>query len=305
MYKVDGMAEMYHVLSKEILEKGDIVSPRGMETRELITPVIHIENPKSRLAFLPERKFNIVYALVESLMLISKTKKLDYFTEFNPKMASFSDDGMLLHGAYGERIAREIEVVISKLKSDKDSRQAVLSIYNNDLIYNTKDVPCTMNLHFLIRENKLNLIVYMRSNDIIWGTPYDIFMFTMLQEVIANTLGIDVGYYRHVPSSLHVYAQHYEMLEKMADCTEVIMNDNNFDLYGFKTLARDYKELVDLNKYEDDGKLYSNNFVQYRNVILNEKSYRDDVWASRNNVFITSNVPEWTKKFTTRWINDK
>ena len=54
------------------------------------------------------------------------------------------------------------------------------------LNFQHKDIPCTVSLQFLIRENKLHLFVNMRSNDVFLGLPHDIFCFTMIQEIIAN-----------------------------------------------------------------------------------------------------------------------
>ena len=164
------------------------------------------------------RKFSIVQAVVEALMLCNKADGLKYFSWFNPNMAQFSDDGVHFHGQYGLRIIRFIHSVVHKLKKDKDSRQASVAIYRNgmDCWYEGKDTPCTLDLHFMIRNNKLDMTVMMRSNDIIWGVPYDVFMFTCLQEVIANELEIDVGDYVHFPISLHVYKKHYDMLDEVS-----------------------------------------------------------------------------------------
>ena len=47
----------------------------------------------------------------------------------------------------------------------------------------------------------------MRSNDAFLGLPHDVFCFTMLQEIVARTLSIEVGNYKHVVGSLHLYEQ--------------------------------------------------------------------------------------------------
>ena len=45
----------------------------------------------------------------------------------------------------------------------------------------------------------------MRSNDAYLGFPHDVFCFTMIQEIVARSLGIGVGEYHHFASSLHLY----------------------------------------------------------------------------------------------------
>jgi thymidylate synthase len=55
----------------------------------------------------------------------------------------------------------------------------------------------------------------MRSNDIYYGLPTDVFAFTMLQEVVARTLGVGLGKYRHAVGSLHLYDERRDDAKKM------------------------------------------------------------------------------------------
>ena len=69
----------------------------------------------------------------------------------------------------------------------------------------SKDIPCTCVLQFLVRDDRLHLVVMMRSNDAFIGLPHDLFAFTMLQEVVARSLDVELGTYRHMVGSLHIY----------------------------------------------------------------------------------------------------
>lgn len=307
MYRYENLAEMYHDMSHRLFEEGSKVCPRDQETYELIAPEIYLNSPIDNLAFLKERKYNLVYSVAESMLLISKKNETKYFTRFNANMANFSDDGITLNGSYGYRIADKIDYVVNRLKSDKDSRQAVLTIYQNDVTKITKDPPCTMNLHFLIRDNKLNLIVYMRSNDIIWGTPYDVFMFTTLQRLVANQLNIYVGWYRHIPSSFHVYSQHYDLLKAMKDC-EAVSTYLPFDLDDYRKMANDYINFIinDQVRYTQILKPETNigNYEAKKilNLFYNQAVYKDPEFGIKNNYQITDEIPDWSKKFVTRWF---
>ena len=130
---------------------------------------------------------------------------------FNSKFEQYIDkeSGRLI-GAYGPAIARNLPIIAGILERDKYSRQAVCSLWNDDtasmLDQNTK---CTCSLHFLCERinevDKLSLHVYMRSNDINWGVPYDVAAFTFIQCVMADCLGMEVGHYYHTAGSLHYY----------------------------------------------------------------------------------------------------
>ncbi len=52
------------------------------------------------------------------------------------------------------------------------------------------------------------MLTNMRSNDAFIGLPHDIFSFTMLQEILARTLGVELGNYSHAVGSLHLYTKH-------------------------------------------------------------------------------------------------
>jgi thymidylate synthase len=84
-----------------------------------------------------------------------------------------------------------------------------------------KDSPCTCNIQFLIRDARLHAIVYMRSNDAIWGLPYDVFLFTMLQELLSCQLGTELGSYFHFAGSLHLYRRHFELARRIISCQNV------------------------------------------------------------------------------------
>jgi thymidylate synthase len=55
----------------------------------------------------------------------------------------------------------------------------------------------------------------MRSNDIVWGLPYDVFLFTMLQELLASELSVDIGSYFHYAASFHLYERHFKLAEEI------------------------------------------------------------------------------------------
>jgi len=48
----------------------------------------------------------------------------------------------------------------------------------------------------------------MRSNDAFLGLPHDVFAFTFLQEIIARSVGVELGLYKHAVGSLHLYDKH-------------------------------------------------------------------------------------------------
>lgn len=212
---VDSFAEAYSILRKELLE-APLVAPRGLKTKELLGTTIHLRNPRNRLGFHKDRGYSLPLMIAEAIMLFSDSDRLEHLAFINPRMKMYSDTGSTLFGAYGNRIHTNIQDVLRKLKDDSSTRQAVLPIIRPyDLRVVTKDFPCTQVLQLMIRDSKLHMFTTMRSNDFGWGLQYDLPVFTIFQEILANTLQVEVGEYWHTANSLHIYDYHFDLLEKI------------------------------------------------------------------------------------------
>lgn len=290
--KVETLADVYKKLGKVILNQKQITC-RGMKTKEIIAPKIVITNPEHKLVYNGNRRFSLMFAIAESLLLVDKTNKLKYFTFYNKEIAKFSDDRDTMFGSYGFRIADYIPEIINRLTSDNNTRQANLPILRaSDLHVETKDLPCTASLNFILRDNKLYLIATMRSNDMIHGLQYDMFNFTMLQETIANTLNVRLGLYIHQPTSLHVYDYHYDLLDKMQVNSKSNKIYHNMDYSTHVKTANFFKDVVD-NKVVN-----CNTINMLTESIRAEELYKKNQLQSDNLLMI----PEAFKPFTKRWF---
>lgn len=206
----------YITVCEQVMSIGHEVSPRGMRTKEILGAQIRIYHPADSLPVGINRKLNTSFAAVEALQLIAGRSYPGLTCDINPNMKQFLNGGKF-HGAYGPRIRYPIRRAIRILKNSPDSRQALVHIWdsNTDLGVDTKDVPCTLTLQFLIRDDKLVMVTSMRSNDVWWGLAYDAFQFTQLQHVVAHVLGIDLGLYIHNAASLHAYERDWGSIESL------------------------------------------------------------------------------------------
>ena len=84
-----------------------------------------------------------------------------------------------------------------------------------DREFTAKDIACATSMQFLLRENKLHAVIYMRSNDAFLGFPYDVFLFTMLQELLASELTVPIGNYYHCVASFHLYEKNITAAESL------------------------------------------------------------------------------------------
>ncbi len=134
-----------------------------------------------------------------------------------------SADGDIIWGAYGPRLfgfraLNQMQAVIEVLRRRPDSRRAVIQLFDAfDLAGEHRDVPCTCTLQFLCRGSRLHMFSSMRSNDAFLGLPHDFFSFTMLQEIVARTLDVELGTYQHAVGSLHLYDRDLEQGQAFLD----------------------------------------------------------------------------------------
>lgn len=198
--------DLMHLVIKRILSAGDYICPTRGPAREISGVLLELTSPRYRIS-LTETRGKPFSCLGEFCWYLAGRNDLAFICYYIPNYSEYSDGS----GGYGPRLfnwrgINQFENVASILRSKPDSRQAVIQLFDStDILGNKKDVPCTCTLQFMVRCNRLNLIVYMRSNDAYLGLPHDVFCFTMLQEMMAAMLCVDLGTYRHMVGSLHLY----------------------------------------------------------------------------------------------------
>lgn len=188
-------------------DAGSVKATRGAST-EITGIVFKIEDPRARLSRTAKRGlvFSPLGELIWYLSGSDKLKQIEYYVAGYRKE---SEDKRTVYGAYGPRLfaaGGQVQRVIALLKQKRTSRRAVIQLFNSQDL-EREQVPCTCTLQFLIRSNRLHMFVYMRSNDAYMGLPHDVFAFTMLQELVARSVGVELGHYKHMVGSLHLYQE--------------------------------------------------------------------------------------------------
>lgn len=195
-------------------EHGIPAESRGMKTLRVPGPMMTVYlKPTERVLFNPVRDANPFFHLFEAMWILSGSRSIWLPKVFLNNIDRFSDDGASFHGAYGYRLRQhfgfdQIIRAVDTLRRTPDSRQVVLSIWDPkvDLGAATKDVPCNDMIMVDLVDNKLNMMVCNRSNDVIWGAyGANAVQFSVLQEYLAIALGAQVGIYTQLSYNYHVY----------------------------------------------------------------------------------------------------
>ena len=194
---------------ERILVEGQQICPTKGPARELSGVLLEVTNPLARISR-TETRGRPFSCLGELLWYLAKTNDSEFISYYITQYDSYAEDGEIF-GGYGPRLFNrngvdQIANVTNLLRCKPDSRRAVVQIFEaDDLVYPHQDIPCTCTLQFMLRRGQLHMLTYMRSNDAFIGMPHDIFCFTMLQELVARTLSVSLGSYKHMVGSLHLY----------------------------------------------------------------------------------------------------
>lgn len=214
----DNFSELYVNTVRYVRDYGRETRPRGMLTYEVPAMTLHLtDTTRAAMPYDVGRKMNPAVGAVEALQLIGGVQHPEIMTRITPNFRLFMDGGTF-HGGYGTRTRGQLPAVCDRLRKDRDTRQALLTIWSplEDLhVDGVHDYPCTVFLQFFIRDGKLEMHTHMRSNDVWWGLAYDAFQFTQLQWSVAYDLGVDPGSYFHHAASMHVYEKDLESIEEL------------------------------------------------------------------------------------------
>ena len=182
------------------------------DTRALFNVGFTLLNPLDNHITNKNRKWNLEYAEAEWEWYLSgdpSVKKLsEIYGKVPPIWQRMADSDGNVNSNYGYQWKRncQIDYVCAKLKSNKNTRHAAISIYDaKEYDKYKKDTPCTYAIQFTIINEELCMSVYMRSNDIWYGFCNDQYQFSSLQKMIAKRLNLKIGWYYHHAHNMHLY----------------------------------------------------------------------------------------------------
>lgn len=206
-------------LLNEIEVMGYESAPRGQKVREIPLQTLRID-PRFPIMDFEGRPFNWKYFMGEMAWYLVRDNHVDFINNFSSFWNGLTDPGGTVNSNYGKLLfGEQLQWALDSLKADPSTRQAVAFVNQPRFQYKgNRDFVCTMYLNFWIRDNRLNMKVQMRSNDIFYGLTYDapFFAFVLqsmwywLRETYPN---LELGTYYHCADNIHYYERHFELAE--------------------------------------------------------------------------------------------
>lgn len=226
----------------DLVLKGERLDSRVGATRERLHTTFTIQNPDERVSCWEPgiRKDDMFARLAETLWVLGGRSDVQWLERYLPRASQFSDDGQYWRAGYGKRMRHwpghdnsyevdQILGVIKELSEHPESRRAVINIWDPATdMDDWKDVPCNNWLHFLQRDGALHMAIGIRSNDLVWGWHgINTFEWSVLQELIANSLDLVVGKQTYLIGSLHMYDRHFQMAADLVKYVEQVERDHD------------------------------------------------------------------------------
>jgi len=119
---------------------------------------------------------------------------------------------------FDDRFFRQYDNVVNELTENPDSRRACM-VYNRPSIWveyrenGKNDFICTNAVTYYIRDGKLQSVVQMRSNDVVFGYKNDYAWQQYVLTTLAKDLGIEPGFITWQVQNLHVYERHFHLVK--------------------------------------------------------------------------------------------
>jgi thymidylate synthase len=207
------------------------------KTLELLHTGITILDPRQKWILSRFPPINPAFAIAEVIWIMNGRNDADYLNYWNSKLPRFAGNVQHYHGAYGFRLRKHLGIdqlyhAKEVLSRNKNSRQVVLQIWDSKIDLPKKngdpcssDIPCNLFSILKIRNNKLEWMQILRSNDFFLGLPYNIIQFTSLQEILAGWIGVEPGSYNQLSDSLHIYESDLGLINR----AELSVNSYNSD----------------------------------------------------------------------------
>tara|TARA_R100001463_G_scaffold59922_2_gene112229 strand:- start:1025 stop:1678 length:654 start_codon:yes stop_codon:yes gene_type:complete len=200
--------EAYEYVHDKILQHG--VDFAG--TKALFNVGFYITDPMDNKIINKERNWKEEYALAEWQWYLSGDRNIEKLGELYGKVPEIwkrmADVNGNVNSNYGWQWKRnqQIDYIVGLLKTQPDTRQACISIYDAKEWESYKhDTPCTYAVQFTILHGRLDMCVTMRSNDLWYGFCNDQYCFSELQRLVSTQLNVEPGTYYHFAHNMHLY----------------------------------------------------------------------------------------------------
>lgn len=229
--------KQYLDLLRDVMENGTDKGDRtGTGTRSVFGRQVRYDLAEG-FPLLTTKKLHIRSILHELLWFLSGETNIRYLKENGVSIWDewATPDGELgpVYGAQWRnwqgadgKTYDQILALVEGLKSNPDSRRHIINGWNVALLPDEKQKPwenaaagrmalppCHVLYQFYVANGKLSASLYIRSNDLFLGNPYNTASLAFLTHMLAQQCDLDVGEIVLSIGDAHIYSNHFEQAE--------------------------------------------------------------------------------------------
>lgn len=251
---------------------------RSDDLKELYFEILNIIMKKGKESFRSESKLREINNLIYIYNgddksyedLIDYNRLNDYYKEFDEREKELSKG---ISYTYPNRILHD--KIIEILNKDKFTKRSYSPIfYPKD--YELKDQPCCIGIHFLYFNDKLQLNIFFRSNDMCRAALYNLLAFRYYQRKVCELLGYEIGSTTIHASSAHIYSENWNgALEYIKKFGQI---KNRFkDEEGYFITEKNNKNIL-VSFFSNCGKIQD--MIEFNEKDYLENSYKVSKWIN-------------------------
>ena len=215
--------KQYHELIKTVIDRGVRKQTRtGVDTISYFAAFYKVDLTEG-FPLLTTKKMHWNSILHEVLWYLSGENHIRNLRQHTKIWDAWADENGNLETAYGyywrhfpsaqknkdgEWIVREVDqikYVIDEIERNPNSRRLVVNAWEPGNATTSKLPPCHYSFVFNVNDKKLNCHLTQRSGDVALGIPFNLAAYSLLTQVIAQQVGLGLGYFAHTIVDAHIY----------------------------------------------------------------------------------------------------
>ena len=195
----------------------------GVGTRAVFGRMIY-HDMELGFPLLTKKKIYFNNAKIELLWILSGRTDLAYLVDngvnyWTPDYNRSGRTDKTLGPVYGHQWRNfdgndQLQMVLQEIKKNPTSRRLLVNAWNVSDLYDMVLPPCHYGFQLFINDGRLDLMWQQRSADMFLGLPYDIAMYGLLLEMIAEGAGLKPGTLIGSLGDCHLYYNHLEQAEE-------------------------------------------------------------------------------------------
>lgn len=216
--------KVYLDLCKKILSEGvDRGDRTGTGTRSIFGHQMRFDLSKG-FPLITTKKVHLRSIIYELLWLLKGETNVKYLKDNGVSIWNeWADEKGELGPVYGRqwrawkgsdgKETDQISELIESIKHNPTSRRLIVSAWNVGEISKMALPPCHCFFQFYVADGKLSCQLYIRSNDVFLGMPFNIASYALLTMMIAQVCNLKPGELVYTNGDVHIYFDHFEQVK--------------------------------------------------------------------------------------------